>query len=56
MPGLADAIEAAFLAARRCGGFGIRVSPNGATAARYAIPSQRMVPRFLERVLTISGK
>lgn len=44
--------EAAFLAAGRAGGFGIRVSPTGTTAARYSIPSQRMVVRFLERLLT----
>ena len=42
--------EAAFKTADRRGGFGIRVSPSGKTNARYQIPSQRGVLRFLERI------
>jgi trehalose-phosphatase len=42
--------EHAFKVADDRGGFGIRVSPRGKTAARYSIPSQRGVARFLERI------
>ncbi|PCI35759.1 MAG: trehalose-phosphatase [Elusimicrobia bacterium] len=42
--------ECAFKTANTRGGFGIRVSPRGDTIARYHIPSQRGVLRFLERI------
>ncbi len=42
--------EPAFSVSNAKGGFGVRVSPRKETNARYCIPSQRGVLRFLERI------